>query len=144
MRIPNIGSKRGVLGAALYAGTEHCVRKDRNRTIRSALFGFLFFGPTCQFYYPFTQRYIRTKLGRGLVDQTVWSYAWNTSYILTHNIHTRKVKTCLMQGVDATVKGWTVWPLVHLVTYTKIPVNWRAAWILSWDFLWINYMARRN
>ena len=130
---------RGLAGACVYAANEHLVHRSPDRTARSALFGFVFFGPACQAYYPLVDRLCSGPLQKMALDQTAWSGVWNTAYFACHD---RDLSRCLANGAAATRQGWAVWPAVHAVTYTLVPVRARAAWVLACDAVWIHHVSR--
>lgn len=133
------GFKRGLVGASVYGINDYFVHKNPKRTARSAAFGFLFFGPICQAYYPAAERLCGCPVRKMILDQTAWSALWNTGYFACHDT---ELTRCLRDGARATRRGWAVWPMVHAVTYTCIPLHNRAAWVLACDALWINYVSK--
>jgi len=129
---------------------------DRVRAIRSALCG-LAHGPLSHLYYialdnsflhqslidqdswlvPFV------KVG---IDQTVWSIVWNSSYYIMLGLLKAESLGTIATGVknswlDLLKAGWRLWPLVHVITYSFIPIQHRLLFVDAVELAWVGILS---
>lgn len=126
--------RQATLGAALYGIGEHCIHNDWSRSLTSAVVGAIGYGPLSAVYYPLVDRWFSSGVSKIVFDQTVWSFLWNYAYCAAH--HAR-----LDDAIEMVVKGWFIWPLVHMITFNAIPLAYRTTWVMSMDALWLIYMS---
>ena len=126
--------RQAALGATLYGVGEHCIHNDWSRSLASAVVGAVGYGPLSAAYYPLVDRWFRSGVSKIVFDQTAWSLLWNYMYCVVHRAR-------LEDAVEMVVKGWLIWPFVHIVTFNVIPLAYRTSWVMSMDALWLIYMS---
>lgn len=131
---------------------------DGKRMLRCAAVGLLLHGPMCHvFFGKLDRELIISKYFRGgdawfapfakvLVDQTAWSAAWNTTYLVAIGLlNGRGVGRTLgsvWRSAGTLVKsGWRLWPLANLVTYTLIPLQHRVLWVDTVELVWASVLS---
>ena len=131
---------------------------DAARLLRSSAAGALAHGPLSALFYERLDRFVvlNDALGNGdkwfaplfkvAVDQTVWAAAWNALYLtllgaMRFESPSTIGKSVANSGWDVLRAGWRLWPLVHLITYTLIPLEGRLLWVDAVDLLWVSVLA---
>ena len=131
---------------------------DAARLLRSAAAGAIAHGPLSALFYEKLDRFVvlSDALGNGDawfaplfkvgVDQTLWAASWNALYLsllgaMRLESPSTIGKSVANSGWDVLRAGWRLWPLVHLLTYTLIPLQGRLLWVDAVDLLWVSVLA---
>ena len=131
---------------------------DAPRLLRSAAAGALAHGPLSHLFYEKLDRFfvLSDALGNGDawfaplvkvgIDQTLWAATWNALYLSLLGAMRLESPSVIRSSVassgwDVLRAGWRLWPLVHLLTYTVVPLNARLLWVDAVDLGWVSVLA---
>ena len=150
--------KGATSGALLGAGDITCqlLEKhesvDRARVVRMLGWGALFNGPLGHLWYQGLDWAVRLKGARGvaakvLLDQLVYTPPLTFGYFVwQHALSSgsglpeacRSASERLWPTLHA---NWLYWSVVHVATFTLVPLNYRVAFISTKNFFWANYLS---
>lgn len=130
---------------------------DRGRALRSAACGCIAHGPLSHLYYvgldhacaqqsviPLDSLSLPLlKIG---IDQTVWSLFWNSTYFALLGILKAESPVTIVNSVqeswfDLLKAGWRIWPLVHLLTYSVVPLQHRLLFVDGVELAWVAILS---
>ena len=131
---------------------------DAARLLRSAAAGAVAHGPLSAVFYERLDRFVilSDALGNGDawfaplfkvgVDQTLWAATWNALYLSLLGLMRLESPSAIRRAVagsgwDVLRAGWRLWPLVHLLTYTLVPLEARLLWVDAVDLGWVSVLA---
>lgn len=131
---------------------------DAARLLRSSAAGALAHGPLSAGFYERLDRFVvlSAALGNGDawfaplfkvgVDQTLWAATWNALYLSLQGATRLESPAVICRSVassgwDVLRAGWRLWPLVHLLTYTIVPLEARLLWVDAVDLGWVSVLA---
>lgn len=128
---------------------------DRGRTLRSMLAGLIGHGPESHVWYHVSEDFFDNTLNlhawwdflpKVAVDQTVFGPIWNNSYIILLGIMQLQKPSQILEDMKRTtiplvLSGLKLWPLVHCITYTVIPVENRLLWVDAVEIVWVTILA---
>lgn len=131
---------------------------DAARLLRSAAVGSIAHGPLSAVFYERLDRFVilSDALGNGDawfaplfkvgVDQTLWAASWNALYLSLLGLMRLENPSAIRRAVaasgwDVLRAGWRLWPLVHLLTYTLVPLEARLLWVDAVDLGWVSVLA---
>ena len=88
-------------------------------------------------------RGVATKV---LIDQAVWTPPLTVIFFTYEGSlqggSVADASQTALQKLWPTLKAnWTVWPLVHLCTFSLIPLNYRVLWVNCANFLWSGFLS---
>ena len=150
--------KGATSGAVLGAGDITCqlLEKhesvDRARVVRMLGWGALFNGPLGHLWYQGLDWAVRLKGARGvaakvLLDQLVYTPPLTFGYFVWQ--HALSSGSSLSEAcISASERlwptlqvNWLYWSVVHVATFTLVPLNYRVAFISTKNFFWANYLS---
>jgi len=81
-----------------------------------------------------------------LIDQAVWTPPLTVIFFTYEGSlqgeSVADASQTALQKLWPTLKAnWTVWPLVHLCTFSLIPLNYRVLWVNCANFLWSGFLS---
>ncbi|CAG9460815.1 unnamed protein product [Pedinophyceae sp. YPF-701] len=134
---------------------------DRGRVLRSGLAGFIGHGPLSHCWYlfcdsAFANLYIppsnwlsseaNVTLAKVLVDQTAWSFTWNSIYYLLLGAMRferpkQTLKTIGETWYTLLSAGWKLWPFAHIITYGVVPQEHRLLWVDMVEIVWVTILS---
>ncbi len=131
---------------------------DAARLLRSAAAGAVAHGPLSALFYERLDRLVvlSSALGNGDawfaplfkvgVDQTLWAASWNALHLSLLGAMRLESPAAVGRSVagsgwDVLRAGWRLWPLVHLLTYTVVPLSGRLLWVDAVDLGWVSVLA---
>ena len=131
---------------------------DAARLLRSAAAGAVAHGPLSALFYERLDRLVvlSSALGNGDawfaplfkvgVDQTLWAAGWNALHLSLLGAMRLESPAAVGRSVagsgwDVLRAGWRLWPLVHLLTYTVVPLSGRLLWVDAVDLGWVSVLA---
>jgi protein Mpv17 len=126
-----------------------------DRIVRSALAGFIGHGPMSHVWYNVCDHLFMNvfhctawwnfipKIG---LDQFAWSPIWNNSYLLLIGLMQRQNISMIVDQMKRTtiplmLDGLKLWPAVHVVTYSFIPIENRLLWVDMVEIIWVVILA---
>jgi len=122
--------------------------------LRSGFFGAFIFAPLGHMFYNNLDKLVRGTapqhvIGKIAIDQLLWTPPLTICFFSTMKVLEFYSDPTLMNMIQMEIEGklwtslktgWTVWPLIHLVTFTVIPLRHRILWIstanLGWSTFW--------
>ena len=126
---------------------------DVQRTARMASWGLLVNGPLGHVWYLALERLPLHAAPKALavaakvaVDQAVWTPPLTFAFftyegVLQHETLAQSTGTAAQKLWPTLQANWMVWPLVHLCTFSVIPLNYRVLWVNCANFVWSGYLS---
>ena len=117
---------------------------DWVRTARLCAWRVVVFTVPAHFFYTYIDRVVRfsspalTTVARVAVDQLVWTPPIFTTCIVWDAWFSgRDVREAVEERFWPVLRaGWTVWPLVHALTFSVIPPAHRVTWVNAVSVVW--------
>lgn len=146
-------------GALLGAGDVLCQKLQRTstsldgeRAARMLGWGALFNGPAGHVWYRMLDIAVRSTAARGvalkiLLDQLLFTPPLTLGYFVwQHSLSNRtgpaSAWESACQQLWPTLRvNWMYWSLVHVATFTLIPLNYRVAFVATKNFFWGGYLS---
>uniref|UniRef100_A0A834VI41 Mitochondrial inner membrane protein Mpv17 n=2 Tax=Sarcoptes scabiei TaxID=52283 RepID=A0A834VI41_SARSC len=126
-------------------------RLNVKRTAKFALFGLLYVGPSVTYWYRFLDRSfgrsksIRLKPWQKLiVDQSFFNPAINFFALIILGVLDQKKSTEIVENIqknylDIMIASYKIWPLVQLINFYLIPLNYRSVFVAAFSLAWNSY-----
>lgn len=140
----------GLVGASATSAVPFFL--DAPRAARSAIAGFFSHGPQLHYWCLLLERYVSfggawyALLVKIALDQTLFSAYLNTVYCASLELMKRsdrksawlRIKGSLLPSLQA---GWKFWPLVHVLTYSVVPLHLRVLWVDLVEIVWVAVLS---
>jgi len=130
------------------------ISETTSRAFKMALWGGLFNSGLGHAWYNIVEKIATLPGPLGTVqriayDQSLWSPLTNLGFFTYHALYDGRGFVGVQKEISAkywpTLKtNWQVWPLVHCVTYTMVPLKLRVLWVGFVGVFWstfLSYMA---
>mmetsp|Transcript_12450 Transcript_12450/g.15592 ORF Transcript_12450/g.15592 Transcript_12450/m.15592 type:complete len:303 (-) Transcript_12450:63-971(-) len=128
---------------------------DLGRTARSGAAGFIGHGPVAHYWLNFLDKFLSfngawwSVIPKIAIDQGPMSIVYNTIYSLLLGAFAfrdprdvmRDVRAAFIPGFVASIRFW---PLVHLVTFTVIPLELQLLWVDVAEIIWVCILSGVN
>ena len=119
--------------------------------MRMASWGLLVNGPIGHLWYLALESVVRLPGASGIVakvvvDQAIWTPPLTYAFFMYEGClqgespeHASSVATSkLLPTLKA---NWVVWPVVHLATFSGVPLAYRVLWVNCANFLWSGFLS---
>lgn len=134
-------------------GTQYSLQ----RTLKMALWGLLIGAPSAHFWHYYLQKWFARKadnfetvIQKVILDQLTFGPAYNLAFMsytamVVHKVPPTVFKYKLAQEFPTLqLNGWKVWPLVSLINYRYIPVQFRVLFANVVALFWGVFVITRS
>ena len=154
-----MATKSATSGALLGAGDLLCQtlqaeqrQWDWARAARMTLWGLLVNGPSGHFWYRGLDKAIVANGARGvalkvLADQLIYTPPITWLYFVWQNVlsgadgGSSALHSAATQVWPTLQVNWVYWSVVHVATFSVIPLEYRVAFVAVKNFLWGGYLS---
>ena len=122
-----------------------------SRAARMASWGLLVNGPLGHLFYVGLDRLVTLPGVLGIATKVaIDQAAWTPPLTMLFFVYEGCLQGEAAADASATAQrklwptlcaNWTVWPLVHLCTFSVVPLNYRVLWVNCANFFWSGFLS---